>query len=67
MSREQRPVFELRIQSTPCDTPVEMRLKRALKCLLRSFNFRVLSLTQHGTVSDNGPVDHADGAAGTDK
>ncbi len=45
--REQRPVFELRIQSLPDPDGTETsRLKRLLKSMQRSYGFRCLSIAQ---------------------
>ncbi len=47
MSQEQRPVFELRIQSLPDPDGTETsRLKRLLKAMQRAYGFRCLAITQ---------------------
>jgi hypothetical protein len=45
MSDTDRPVYHLTLRSEPGQAaPVEVRLRRALKCLLRTFGFRCVGI-----------------------
>jgi hypothetical protein len=41
-----RAVFQVTLQAEPWPGPVDSRLKRALKCLKRSFGFKVVTYRQ---------------------
>ena len=48
----QRPRFRLILESAPSDIPVNVRLRAALKCLLRSYGLRVVEAKQTTATDD---------------
>jgi hypothetical protein len=44
--QDRSPDFRIVLRPLPGGSPVDVRLKRALKCLLRAFGFRALQVVE---------------------
>jgi hypothetical protein len=62
-TEEPRQTFRLTVRPEPWSTPVTVRLRRALKVLLRSFGFRVVAVEQV-KVSQTADPDQPDATPG---
>lgn len=64
MKHKPQPEYLIRLRGLPDQVPAPIRLRRAVKCLLRSFGFRALSI-EPAIVEPAAPAsDQGDGRAG---